>query len=145
VRAAPAPRGGHAERARRAEAGITLIEILVALAILSIVLVSLGGLMFQVSLQTRRATTLAYLSAAVQKAQTRVEGLPWDSLGSSSVIGCTTDTTGQLVYSQCTTVRGHPTFDTIRVVLTPTGTLTAPPETVTVYRAKPRFISPFVP
>lgn len=140
-----APTGSHVERRRQAEAGVTLMEILVALAILSIVLVSLGGLMFQVSLQTRRAMTLSYVSSAVQIAQTRVEGLPWDSLGSSSVIGCTTDTTGQLLYTQCTTVLGHPTFDTIRVVLTPTGILTAPPETVTVYRAKPRFASPFNP
>jgi hypothetical protein len=101
--------------------------------------------MFQVSLQTRRATTLAYMSSAAQNAQTRVEGLPWDSLASPSVIGCTTDTTGQLVYTRCTTVRGHPNFDTIRVVLSPTGTLTAPPETVTVYRAKPRARSPFLP
>ena len=124
---------------------MTLIEILIALGILAVVLLSLGGLMFQVSQQTRRATTLSYLSAAVQIAQTWVEGLPWDSLGSASVVGCTTDTTGQLVYTQCTTVRGHPTFDTISVVLTPTGILTAPPETVTVYRAKPRFTSPFNP
>lgn len=121
------------------------MEIVVALTILSVVLVSLGGLMFQVSSQTRRATTLSYLSAAAQVAQTRVEGLPWDSLGSAGVLGCTTDTTGQLTYSRCTTVRGHPTFDTITVVLTPTGNLTAAPETVTVYRAKPRYATPFYP
>lgn len=131
--------------ARQSEAGVTLIEILVALGILSVVLISLGGLMFQVSQQTRRATTLSYLSAAVQIAQTRVEGLPWDSLGSFSSVGCTTDTTGQLVYTRCTTIRGHPTFDTIQVVLTPTGVLSAPPETVTVYRAKPRLTTPFIP
>lgn len=132
-------------RRRLGKAGVTLMEIVVALTILSVALVSLGGLMFQVSSQTRRATTLAYLSAAAQMAQTRVEGLPWDSLGTAGVLGCTTDTTGQLTYSQCTTVLGHPTFDTIRVVLTPTGVLTAPPETVTVYRAKPRFATPFSP
>jgi prepilin-type N-terminal cleavage/methylation domain-containing protein len=127
------------------EAGVTLMEIVVALTILSVVLVSLGGLMFQVSTQTRSATTRAYLSAAAQAAQTRVEGLPWDSLGSASVVGCTTETTGQLTYTRCTTVRGHPNFDTIRVVLTPTGVLTAPPDTVTVYRAKPRYATPFYP
>jgi Tfp pilus assembly protein PilV len=129
----------------QAEAGVTLMEIVVALFILSVVLVSLGGLMFQVSVQTRRAATLAYLSAAVQTAQTRVEGLPWDSLGSATVLGCTADSTGQLQYTRCTTVRGHPVFDTIQVVLTPTGILTAPPETVTVYRAKPRLGLPFTP
>lgn len=127
------------------ESGVTLMEIMIALMILSVVLISLGGLMFQVSVQTRRGTTLSYLSAAVQKAETGVEGLPWDSLGSVAVVGCTTDSSGQLVYSRCTTVRGHPNFDTIQVVLTPTGALTAPPETVTVYRARPRGTSPFRP
>lgn len=127
------------------EAGVTLIEILFAIAILSVVLISLGGLMVQVSFQTRRAATLSYLSAAVQVAQTRVEGLPWDSLGSPGAIGCTNDTTGLLAFTRCTTVQGHPVFDTIRVVITPTGVLTAPPETVTVYRAKPRYTTPFTP
>jgi prepilin-type N-terminal cleavage/methylation domain-containing protein len=140
-----APSTGHDPKRGRTEAGVTLVEIMIALAILSVVLISMSGLMFQVSLQTRRAATLGYLSAAVQMAQTRVEGLPWDSLGSFSAIGCTTDTTGQLVYTRCTSVRGHPVFDTIRVVLTPTGALTAPPETVTVYRASPRVSSPFLP
>src|SRR3990172_6300120 len=98
------PPRARADHLRRPEAGVTLMEILVALGILSVVLVSLGGLMFQVSLQTRRATTLAYMSSAAQNAQTRVEGLPWDSLASPSVIGCTTDTTGQLVYTRCTTL-----------------------------------------
>lgn len=126
------------------EAGVTLMEIVVALTILSAVLVSLGGLMFQVSVQTRRATTLSYLSAAAQEAQARVEGFPWDSLGSSSVIGCTADTTGQLEYSRCTTISSlSPNLVHIQVVLTPTGFLTAPPETVTVDRAKPQFTSPF--
>ncbi len=123
---------------------MTLMEIVVALTILSVVLVSLGGLMFQVSVQTRRATTLSYLSAAVQMAQAQVEGLPWDSLGSSSVIGCTADSSGQLTYSRCTTVSTlSPNLVHIQVVLTPNGTLTALPETLTVDRAKPQFTSPF--
>lgn len=130
-------------RHRHPERGVTLIEILFAVAILAVVLMSLGSLMYQVSFQTRRAATLSYLSAAVQIAQTRVEGIPWDSLGSLSVSGCAADTTGLLTYDRCTTVRGHPTLDTVSVVLTPTGVLTAPPETVTVYRAKPRFATPF--
>lgn len=122
------------------------MEILVALGILSIVLVSLGGLMFQVSLQTRRATTLSYLSAAVQVAQTRVEALPWDSLGSAGVIGCTADTSGQLTYTRCTTVTDiSAKLKRIQVVLTPTGILIAPPETLTVDRTKPQFASPFYP
>ena len=125
---------------------MTLVEITVAVFILSVVLVSLGALMSQVSVRTRQAAALSYLSAAAAAAEARAEKLPWDSLGpGSSVIGCTTDTSGQLVYSRCTTITGHPVFDTVRVVLTPTGTLTAPPETVVVFRGKPGGEVPFVP
>ncbi len=133
-------------RTRGREAGVTLMEIVVALFILSVVLVSLGGLMSQVSFRTRQATALSYLSAAALAAEARVEKLPWDSLGpTSSIIGCTTDTSGQLIYTRCTSVRGHPAFDTVQVVLSPTGALTAPPETVVVFRSKPRGNSPFRP
>lgn len=124
---------------------MTLMEIVVAIFILSVVLVSLGSLMSQVSFRTRQAAALSYLSAAAQTAEARAEKLPWDSLGSGSVVGCSTDTSGQLVYTRCTTVSGHPAFDTIRVVLSPTGALTAPPETVVVYRARPTGNNPFRP
>lgn len=128
------------------EAGVTLVEIIVALGILSIVLMSLGGLMFQMSVQTRRSTALAFLSAAKQSAQTRVEGLPWDSISSPTNLGCTTDTTGQLIYSRCTTVTDVTSkLKRVRVVLTPTGNLTGPPDTVVVERTKPQSYSPFSP
>lgn len=123
---------------------MTLIEILFALAILSVVLVSLGNLMYQVSLQTRRAATLSYLSAAAQMAQTRVEAVPWDSIGSASFIGCRPDTVGFLTYDRCTTFSNlSAKLKRVQVVLTPTGTLTAPPETLIVDRAKPQLLSPF--
>jgi hypothetical protein len=118
------------------------MEIVVALAILSVVLISLGGLMFQVSQQTRRATALSYLSAALQSEQTRIEGLPWDSLAAAA--GCATGSTGRLTYTRCTTVTSVTArWKQIRVVVVPTGNLTAPPETLVVDRTKPRIPSPF--
>ncbi|HWP38865.1 MAG TPA: prepilin-type N-terminal cleavage/methylation domain-containing protein [Gemmatimonadales bacterium] len=124
-----------------AEAGVTLVEVLIALGILSVVLVALGGLMFQVSLQTRRSAALSYRSAAAQKAQAYVEGLPWDSLGAA--VGCVTETTGQLTYSRCLTVQTVTTkLKRITVVLTSTGNLVAPPETLVVDRAKPQLPLP---
>jgi len=122
------------------------MEIIIALSLLSVVLVSLGGLMLQVSMSTRRATALLYLSAAVQRAETTVEGLPWDSLASASAIGCTTDTSGQLIYNRCTTISNpSANLKRIQVVLSPTGFLATPPETVSVDRVKPRTGSPFRP
>lgn len=134
----------------RGTSGVTLMEIVVALGILSVVLISLGALMYQVSSHTRRSAAASYLSAAVQSAQAWVEAVPWDSLNSTTalaaIVGCRTDTTGQLVYSRCTTVTDvGSTLKRIQVVLQPTGNLVAPPDTVLVYRAKPLPLSPFRP
>lgn len=129
----------------RTDAGVTLIEIVVALGILSIVLVSLGGLMYQVSYLTRGAAAASYLSAAKQSAATRVEGTPWDSLASLAFIGCVTDSLGPLVYNRCTTVADTAKLRRVEVVLTPVGNLRAPPDTVVVYRVKPSPVAPFTP
>ena len=130
--------------ARRAEAGVTLVEVIIALGILSLVLMALGGLMFQVSLQTRRSAALSYRSAAAQKAQAFVEGLPWDSLGAA--VGCVTDTAGQLTYSRCVTVQNVTAkLKRITVVLTSSGNLVVQPETLVVDRTKPQLPFPVWP
>ncbi|GIW51944.1 MAG: hypothetical protein KatS3mg081_1299 [Gemmatimonadales bacterium] len=126
------------------EAGVTLVEVIVALGILSVVLIALAGLMFDVSLGTRRSAALSYRSAAAQMAQAWIAALPWDSL--SSAVGCTSDSTGQLVYSRCVTVQDLSSDQKrVTIVITPTGALTAPPDTIVVDRAKPLPLSPFLP
>lgn len=130
-------------RKRGGETGVTLVEVVVALGILSLVLLALGGLMFQVSLSTRRSAALSYRNAAAQGAQGWVLGLPWDSL--PSAVGCITDTTGQLIYSRCTTAVDTANLKRLSVVLSATGNLTAPPETLLIYRVKPKSASPFSP
>lgn len=129
------------ERATR-EQGVTLVEVIIALGILSLVLLALAGLMFDVSLGTRRSAALSYRSAAAQMAQGWIAALPWDSIPSS--VGCTADTTGRLVYTRCVSVQSPSSkLRRVTVVITPTGALTAPPETVVVDRAKPLPLSPF--
>jgi len=116
------------------------MEIVVALGILSVVLVALGGLMYQVSYQTRRSTALSFLAGAAQSAQARVEGLAWDSL--AGAIGCVADSMGQLHYTRCMTVTVvTPKLTRVQVVLQPTGNLLAPPETLTVDRTRPQLPS----
>lgn len=123
------------------QAGISLIEVLVALIILSFVLVALGGLMFQSARQTQRSAGTTFRTAAAQQTVAWIEGLAWDSL--SPVAGCTTDSSGQLQYNRCVSV-----FDStarlkrITVTITPTGTLTAAAETLQVYRTLGRLPSP---
>jgi type II secretory pathway pseudopilin PulG len=124
------------------EAGISLLEVLVALGILSAVLIALGGLMFQVARNTRQSAVVGYRSAAITSASAWAGGLEWDSIDGS--IGCTSDSSGLMAYTRCLTV-ANPTTRTkeLTVVVSPFGALIALPETVVVHRSKPRLVSPF--
>lgn len=135
-------------RSRRTEAGVTLIEVLVALGILSLVLIALGGLMFQVSLGTRRAAAVSYQTAAAHVAEAWMQGLPWDSLPKAvpnGAVGCVTDTVGQLIYSRCSTVADlTANLRRLTAVLTSTGNLTTRPDTLVIDRVQTS-MSPFTP
>lgn len=125
------------------ERGVSLIEIMIALSILSVVLLALGGLMFDVARHSRRATAVAYRSAALETATSWIQALPWDSL--PSAVGCSDSlTTGLLEYTRCVElVSGTTTSRLARIIITPTGALPARPDTVTVERTRARTSSPF--
>ena len=121
--------------------GVSLVEVLVALSILSVVLIALGGLMFQVGRQTRNSAAATYRSAAVQRGSAVFEILPWADIDGR--IGCSSRTSESFTYHQCVSVanvgsRGK----SITIVITPTGAFTARPETVTVFRNLARAASP---
>ncbi len=125
---------------------MTLIEVVVAISIFAVVLVALGGLMFQVARHTRHSIARVYRSAAQQNTSTWVRGMPWDSLPEvlpGGPIGCSTDTTGQLVYTRCSTVQSlSSSMRRVTVVIAPTGGLVAPPDTVVIDRNRPLPSSP---
>lgn len=133
-------RCGSVARRARGEAGVSLIEIMIALSILSTVLVALGGLMFQAANYTRRSAAVSYRGAAAERWAAWVQHLPWDSL--ATAVGCTTDTSGQLVYTRCVTVQDIPGVapqrKRVTVTITPTGPITIRPDTVVVDRNRPR-------
>lgn len=136
VRQAPAP-------TPRPDRGISLIEVMVALTILSTVLITLGGLMFDVARQTRRSAATTYRAAAVQSAQAWIDGLPWSTIDSVGFGGCTADSSGLLAYDQCVQVADTTTtLKRVQVVISPTGNLLAPPDTLIVYRSTDRPSSP---
>ena len=112
-----------------------------ALGILAVVLIALGGLMFQVARHTQRSAAVAHRSAAAGNAATWIQGLPWDSLGTA--VGCTTDTTGPMTYTQCVANSDLSTnLKRVTVVISPTGVMVALPDTVVIDRNKPRPASP---
>jgi hypothetical protein len=126
------------------EAGVSLAEVVVALAILTTVLVSLGGLMVQTARQTRQSAAAGYRAAAAMDAAAWAEGLWWDSIGSA--IGCGSDTVGQYAYTRCLSVQDTGSYrwrlKQLRVVIQPTGALSNRPDTVIVYRNSPRRNAP---
>jgi Tfp pilus assembly protein PilV len=125
-----APRGGLLS----GEAGISLIEIVMALSILTVVLVSLGGVMFQVARYTQHSADATNRSAAIASTVAWAQALPWDSIYGAA--GCATDTTGTVSYVRCTTIQTVSSqLRTIDVVVTPA---TGRADTVEVRRCKSR-------
>lgn len=126
----------------RSERGVSLIEVMIALAILSAVLIALGSLMYQIARHTADSAAVGYRSAAVTSVASWAEQIPWDSI--DGAVGCQNDSSGQLVYVRCASVQamssGH---KSIMVVVSPTGRLTAAPDTVVVERRRKLSLSPF--
>lgn len=126
----------------RTERGISLVEILLAMTILSTVLIALGGLMYQIARQNQRSAVVGYRSAATMTAAAWAGGLPWDSI--DAYAGCQADSAGQLAYSRCMFVQDpSPKLKRMTVVISATGSITVQPETIVVNRPKPRPPSPF--
>lgn len=119
---------------------MTLIEVMLALAILSVVLMGLGGLMFQAARHTRQSAAATYRGSALASAESWSRGLPWDNLPGS--VGCVDSlTVGQMLYTRCADlVTDTPRFRQLRIVIAPIGALVAVPDTVMVDRS--RFIPP---
>jgi prepilin-type N-terminal cleavage/methylation domain-containing protein len=119
--------------------GVSLIEVMVALTILSTVLVALGGLMFQVGRHTRTSARQTYQAAALQQGVAYMEALPWSAIDAAA--GCTTDTTGLLEYRRCIGVADFGSYKSVTVIVTPQGNFAGAPDTVTQYRHRPRGVS----
>jgi hypothetical protein len=113
---------------------------MIALTLLTTVLVALGGLMFQAARHTRQSAAVAYRSAASTTAAAWVQALPWDSI--AGAVGCSSDSSGALAYDRCVTVQNvSAKLKRVTITITPTGTLTAAPDTIVISRVRPRPLS----
>jgi len=120
--------------------GVSLIEIVVALALLSIVLLALTGIMWEMGRNTRTATLIGARGAALESAASLAESVRWDSL--DALVGCSADTSAQLVYTRCFEVTAPSGgIRQVRAIVTPAGGALRP-ETLTVSRTRPRSRSP---
>jgi prepilin-type N-terminal cleavage/methylation domain-containing protein len=122
--------------------GVSLLEVVVALAILSVVLLSLTGIMWQMGRHARISGAVGARSAALESAVSLAQAARWDSL--LAMVGCAADSSGQLAYTRCFEVTTlSASLKEVRVIVTPTGGgTTVIPETLTVQRTRPRLRSP---
>ena len=121
--------------------GVSLLEVVVALAILSVVLLSLSGIVWQMGRHSRISGAVGARSAALESAVSLAQAVRWDSL--LAMVGCSADSSGQLAYTRCFEVTTlSPSLKEVRVIVTPTGATAVIPETLTVQRTRPRSRSP---
>jgi prepilin-type N-terminal cleavage/methylation domain-containing protein len=116
--------------------GFTLVEIMMAVVIFSIVILSLVGLSFQVAKNSTRATDQALGMAALLANVDRAATTAFDSL--PNLVGCDTTASGLYRVTGCTTVTPlSPRLDSIQIIVTSTlpG---ARPDTINMQRGKER-------
>jgi hypothetical protein len=113
----------------------------IALGILSVVLMSLAGIMWQMGRQTRVSGVAAARTAAAESWASLALAARWDSL--YTLVGCAADTTAGLAYTRCFEVSNlSPALRQVRVIIAPSGPTTLPPETLLIQRTRPRQRSP---
>jgi prepilin-type N-terminal cleavage/methylation domain-containing protein len=120
---------------RQAE-GFTLVEIMMAVVIFSIVILSLVGLSFQVAKNSTRATDQALGMAALLAHVDRAATTKFDSL--PNLVGCDTTASGPYQVMGCTAVTSlSPRLDSIQIIVASTlpG---ARPDTINMQRGKER-------
>jgi prepilin-type N-terminal cleavage/methylation domain-containing protein len=117
-------------------AGFTLVEIMMAVVIFSVVILSLVGLSFRVAKYSTRATDQALGMSSMLARVDRAASVPFDSL--PNLVGCDTALSGVYRVYGCTAVTVlSPRLDSLQIIVTSTlpG---ARPDTINLQRGKER-------
>jgi len=127
-------------RRRRTRTGFTLLEVLVALTLLSIILMGLARVTFQMAASGRTNETVAKRTATLIEEANKFNSMPFDSLG--TVNATTTDLTfGDFKFQRRLTITSvTSTYRTVKIVVTPyiAGVLTpSKKDSVFISRTKP--------
>ena len=124
----------HAVQPAARRDGLTLIEIVVAMMILSVVIVTLAGLTFQTARRVLTSQGIDQRQTVLQQQANMIAAVPYDSLGNFT--GCTT-VTSPFPYSRCVTMT-TPAANIRRmtVIVTPTMGSTWAPDTIQIDKAK---------
>src|SRR3954469_21373751 len=127
-------------RSRRKRGGFSLVEVLVALTMLSIILMSLARVTFQMAASSRTNDIVAKRTAALIEEANKYSAMQYGLLASSSA---TTLTFGDFRFQRTVTVTprsGYTTQSTVKILIVPyiAGVLTtAKKDSVVLYRTNP--------
>ena len=121
--------------------GLSLIEVLVATLLLSIILLSLAAMTSMVSRRSIVSTGIGHRNAAMTEQQGRLAVIPFHSL--SAEAGCRTITDQPFPHQSCLTVTSISGREQhLQFVITPTNTLLRP-DTLVFDRTRPTSTNPF--
>ncbi len=116
--------------------GFTLVEIMMAVVIFSMVILSLVGLSFRIAKSSTRATDQALGMAALLSRVDRAATTPFDSL--PNLVGCDTTASGLYRVIGCTSVTStSPRLDSVQIIIS-TTLASSRPDTVNLQRGKER-------
>lgn len=133
----------HAARRRRmlGRPGFSLLEVMVAMTMLSIVLMSLAKISKVISVRSRSNDLIAKRSAILTLEANKFGAMPFDSLRAFAT-GTSTRTIGAFSYSRTLTVTNTgSTRSTVKIVIAPTLS-TSLKDSVTFDRTKPATSTP---
>jgi prepilin-type N-terminal cleavage/methylation domain-containing protein len=114
--------------------GFTIIEVLVAVVLMSIILVTLGGLTYATASQAIYASDASTSQAASLGMVNRLSTLPFNDLAGAA--GCEMVGKGNNQYERCVTVTTTGSLARVQVVTTPQQRK-AHPTTVNLVRTRP--------
>ncbi len=126
---------------KRQRAGITMVEVVVALILLGVTLMALAGLMVQVGQKGREVGTGVHRNATMIEQINYYSAVPYDSLLMLQG-GCTTVTQQRTQFEQCVSITPNGDTRAIAIALTPANTRLAA-DTVRFERTKPPSPNPF--
>jgi prepilin-type N-terminal cleavage/methylation domain-containing protein len=119
-----------------ADAGFSLIEVIISVVIFSAVILGLAGLAFHVARRSTRATHQAHVMSGLQGRVDRAASVPFDSL--PALVGCDTTASGAVRIYGCTTiVSSTPRLADLAIVVT-TNVPGNRPDTIRLTRSKVR-------
>ena len=128
--------------ARQAQAGFSLVEVMVTIVLIAIAMLSLVPVMLMVARSSTTATTLAQRSAVVTGEVERIEAVPFTTLAVGNT--CTTFSSAAFPHTRCINITSvNSQTKRITIIVTPLNGVRA--DTTVVERHKSGGYNPLNP